>query len=810
MSSTLTFTLLLTVVSAAPPPAPPTPPFVAGYDRFFQDSAEQPRVGGALLLSELSCTACHATEEANLKPKRGPRLDGAGLRLQTAWMRRYIASPHAETPGTTMPDLPLAKSPEDTERAVQALVAFLSSQQKPFPDLNSTAGNPIAFEFWKKGSLDRGRTLYHQVGCVACHEPDAEFAAGSQPASDLENFLAQLEPDEIRELGLENATRPVRSVPHGNLTGKYTRQSLTYFLLDPNETRPAGRMPNLKLKPDEAADIAAYLLRGQPADSPSIAPATDDRLIDAGRRLFVELRCVNCHDVSDVKPSHLAKPLAQLDFRAERSCVSNPRDGLPHFGTSDAQTKSLQLSLAGLKTPQPSNHAASEAVHFQMLQLNCYACHDREKRGGIGPQRRGYFETVGHVDLGDEGRLPPPLDGVGRKLTNAWFKKVLAGEGDIRPHMFVRMPVFASTAVERLPESFAMADTAGSQPDRDFRSFEEFGSLKELAEAGRSLLDLGCVQCHPLRGEYMPGVVGVDLAGIATRVQPQWFRDFLLDPAELKSRTRMPTFFPNGRSGVPTILDGAVDRQIAAMWTYLKDIDRQTLPDKLTSSKVHNFELIPEDRPILLRTFMAGAGTQAIAVGFPAQVHIAFDAESVRFAQAWRGRFIDAHGTWFDRFSPPAIPLGDDIVALPTGVPLARLADAKESWPIESGDECGYQFRGYRLDREGIPTFLYRIDQFEVEDRMAPTTDKQLTRQLKIRNTNAANGNQLIWFRVNAGKSLRKVNDATYENEAGLTTAVSTDAARRSVLESGIDEIAEWLVPIDLERTATIEVEYKW
>lgn len=152
MSSTLTFTLLLTVVSAAPPPAPPTPPFVAGYDRFFQDSAEQPRVGGALLLSELSCTACHATEEANLKPKRGPRLDGAGLRLQTAWMRRYIASPHAETPGTTMPDLPLAKSPEDSERVVQALVAFLSSQRKPFPVLNSTPAIRLPLSSGRKGA----------------------------------------------------------------------------------------------------------------------------------------------------------------------------------------------------------------------------------------------------------------------------------------------------------------------------------------------------------------------------------------------------------------------------------------------------------------------------------------------------------------------------------------------------------------------------------------------------------------------------------------------------------------------------------
>ena len=239
----------------------------------------------------------------------------------------------------------------------------------------------------------------------------------------------------------------------------------------------------------------------------------------------------------------------------------------------------------------------------------------------------------------------------------------------------------------------------------------------------------------------------MNLAGIALRVRPQWFRDFLFNPAELKSRTRMPTFFPNGRSSVPTILDGDVKRQIAAMWIYLQDIDLHSLPEKLATSKVHNFELVPEDRPILLRTFMREAGTHAIAVGFPAQVHISFDAESVRLAQAWRGRFIDAHGTWFDRFSPPAVPMGDDLVAFPPGVTFALLADAKESWPIGLREDSGYRFGGYRLDKQGVPTFLYHFDRFEIEDCFEPTSDKQLARKLLFRETNPSADKRVIWFR---------------------------------------------------------------
>ena len=48
---------------------------------------------------------------------------------------------------------------------------------------------------------------------------------------------------------------------------------------------------------------------------------------------------------------------------------------------------------------------------------------------------------------------------------------------------------------------------------------------------------------------------------------------------------------------------------------------------------------------MLLRTFMKGVGTHAIAVEYPEGIHAAFDALKVRFALAWRGRFLDAEST---------------------------------------------------------------------------------------------------------------------------------------------------------------------
>ena len=60
-------------------------PFVAGFDRFFRENDSELEIGGRVLLSELSCTACHTDKAEILRPKRGPVLLGVADRLQMAW-----------------------------------------------------------------------------------------------------------------------------------------------------------------------------------------------------------------------------------------------------------------------------------------------------------------------------------------------------------------------------------------------------------------------------------------------------------------------------------------------------------------------------------------------------------------------------------------------------------------------------------------------------------------------------------------------------------------------------------------------------
>lgn len=783
---------------AAPQPAP----FVSGFDRFGRHAELEPGVGGSLLISELRCDACHPGDRPDLQARRAPELDGVGNRLQRKWVQQFLSAPHKAKAGTTMPDV-LHGLPDDKKQStINALTAFLMSQQKPFPTIKATGANPVPYEFWNKGNVARGRDLYHKVGCVACHEPDPDYEPGETKISPNDKLLTQLDPEEIKELGLAAQARPVNSVPHPDLAAKYTPQALTFFLLNPEQTRTAGRMPQLKLAAVEAADIAAYLLRDQKSTSATSTASQDSAaLITKGRQLFVELKCVNCHQVDQLKPMFSAQPMAQLKGTAA-SCFHNPQATMPAYPLDEQQQSAIKETLATLAEEyEPS---PQEQLAFELLQFNCYACHERDKQGGVGFNRKPYFETAGHVDLGDEGRIPPTLTGIGFKLQKGWLAKVLKGKGDIRPHMQARMPLFSGKQIAALPGQFEKVDRPEKRSEADV-----FPQQASLAPAGRIMLETGCIQCHPIRGESMPGVVGTDLGEVTGRVHAQWFHDFLLDPASLKPRTRMPTFFPDGKSQNKAVLKGDVEQQIASIWAYLKAGEKLPLPEKILAAKARNYELVPDKKPIILRTFMQDAGTHAIAVGFPQKVHIAFDAEQVRPALAWKGRFLDAQGTWFIRFAPPADPLGESLMQFPAGPPVAFLNQKQQTWPTAKPGESGLQFRGYRIDKQGVPTFLYRYQGLDIADRLEPTEKQTLKRRLTIKaNAKASEGDKL-WFRGLTGKHLKAVNPTTMQNEAGLSVSLPESFAKTGAVRTQADT-SDWIIPLPLTGNTTIEVTYQW
>lgn len=774
------FLLLYFSLPAACLSAEQQSPFIAGFERFARHGDIDARTAGRLLLTELSCTACHQTEDPALTAKKGPSLENAGSRIRPSWLRRFLMDPTGTSPGTTMPDMLHGLSVEQRRETVEALTAFLMSLEKPFPTYKGDGAHPVPHQFWRYGDAKSGSDLYHRLGCVACHAMDpGRETVGTKP-SPLDTILSQLNTEELAAEGLAAAARRIPSVPLNGIPQKYTAKSLTHFLLAPHKARPASRMPDFQLEPVQAADISAWL-RAEISDKPAQAPVSDGspETIAAGRKFFINMGCAHCHDVKDTTASSKTVPLSQVR-RTNASCLRNAQKRMPSYALDQKQEETLWTVIA-------AQNRVPSTVDTILLTFNCYACHERGGVGGVGRYRRPYFETRGHVDIGDEGRIPPPLSHVGSKLKITGLRQVLNGKSRIRPHLQARMPVFRSPAVATLADRLVETDLHDAPP----MEATLFGDLSDLTDSGRQLLNIGCIQCHALNGETMPGVVGVELAGATSRLQPLWFDAFLRDPASLKPHTRMPSFFPNGRSQSLQILDGNTDRQIAAMWAYLKS-GAVPLPDRLQKARSQSYELTPIDGPILLRTFMEQAGPHSLAVGWPQGIHYAFDAEDCRLAAVWKGRFLDAQGTWFVRFAPNATPLGTDVISFSPAPAFAVLKDPLTPWP-PSVPNIVPEFRGYRLDRAGIPTLLYRVGGYDVQDRLVPHNATAFRRQLQIRPAD----NPIAGLRM----LLQQTSPPT---ESSLATDIRGVPAEEYLSET----VHEWRVPIN--HSMELEVVYTW
>lgn len=644
-----------------------------------EDPDEHVVEGGYLLLGELNCTACHAVPKSwqeRLAAKPGPNLSGVGSRLDADTLWLLIRSPQHRKKGTQMPGL-FAGEEGDAEK-VEALTEFLSSLKQDVKEMPS-------------GDIERGKELYHKVGCVACHEPATDF----KPAK----VASDAEPDKP---GLA-------SVPIA-LADAYSVNALADFLYDPLACRPAGRMPNMRLSKQEAADIAAYLHIGRTAEKATERAALKiaKQGVEKGREVFAQMNCVACHAGVVETPVTQTAAAELVKLKTEGGCLAETQpSGVPRYDFNDLQKRALRLAIEAIKNQDAPALTANQKVDWQMTRLNCYACHDRDGKGGPEDPRAQYFgSNDGSAEsLGELAHLPPNLDNLGRKLTAGWLKKVLWGEGgSVRPYMDTRMPSFGQAQTEMLLGWLPEADKRETPVEIDISGLGKH----HRAEIGRQLMGstgLACVACHGLKDRKSLGPPVIRLTHTVERLQPEYFKELLLNPQATQVGTMMPPMFMGRKKA---------DLEIESIWIYLKELEGQPLPEGLLS--VGDFELKPEKEghPIIFRSFIEGAGTHAIAVGFPQGVNATFDAAQSRWTQVWRGRFLDAMSNWQSREMMPIKPLGTDVKALPEATGTR-------------------DFVGYRLDAQGVPTFLYKLDGQDVEDTLRPAKDgKNFEREMKI------------------------------------------------------------------------------
>ena len=538
----------------------------------------------------------------------------------------------------------------------------------------------------------------------------------------------------------------------------------------------------------------------------------DGAKVAKGQHLFEQYNCAACHELN--QPGRRAAPLEKLAGKKKGCLAAKPAANTPGFALTEKQRTELVTLLANLSSlSQPL--APAEQVQRTMTALNCYACHSRDGRGGPTGLRRAYFKVNGAADLGEEGSIPPHLNGVGAKLKPAWLEKVLVNGASVRPYMATRMPQFGEANVKALAGAMLQAD-AGVKGGRELTVDPVFvNGLRLVGNEG-----LSCIACHNFAGHASLGVPALDLTTAPERLNSDWFRRYLLDPAKLRPGTRMPQFWPAGVAANKSILAGNTENQIGAIWSYLSSPTvAKNLPPGLLAPKM---ELVPKTEPLIYRNFIEGAGSRAIGVGYPEKVNLAFDANHLSLALLWHGQFMDASRHWTGRGEGFQPPLGYSVVKLAAGVPFAVLDDAKTPWPKTSARAVGCQFKGYVYDDHRRPQFRYlygdtEISELFLPEKFAASAETGLRRKLTLRAVKPVAG---LWFRAALADKVEDLGNSTYLVDGSLRLAFSSPsqklinsdtASRPQITVRSSEGKYELLVPVVFESgAAEIMEEISW
>jgi len=723
------FFLLAAALLLAPKSWSAAPPVIGGLEREGTEN-----LASAVLVSELGCAACHASGQPAFAAKMGPELSGVGARSNGAHLRRFLASPSGVKPGTTMPDV-LGHLPEtQRDEAANALAHYLA-----------TLGKPVASGLPGTEAVERGRALYHSVGCVACHSSEKPLPG---------------------------------SVPLGPLAEKFTLFSLTEFLKDPLAARPSGRMPDSHLEHAEAEDIASYLLREQKVALETFQP--DAKLAARGKQLFVEHRCQACHSTGEkVAPAALA---ALSKVRPGEGCLSEKRGDWPRYPLSTAQRTAVKAALA----QEAKAWTPVEQAQLSLTRLNCVACHQRDGLGGVATNRNEYF-TGKDENLGDQGRLPPPLTGVGAKLKAAWLRDVMANGASARPYLHTRMPKFGSANTEALAGWLRQLDTL---PPAEFTPVAK---RDKPHEAGRELAGskgFNCIACHTFREKSAGAIRALDLMTMTERLEENWFHHYMTSPQRFSPLTIMPAFWPDGKSPLPEVLGGDPGRQRDALWQWLARGPEAGEPRGLV---LEPLVVQVKDEAVIIRRAFPGIGKRGLGVGYPGGINLAFDAAQMRLGSLWSGGFIEASGLWRGQGSGQARLLGKDVVNFPSGPAFALLDTPDAAWPIpdDTPQPSPHSFNGYTLDAQQRPALRYTVNGFAVEDFFIERRDDAgklfLERTLKF----PAAPPPGMHFRMAAEKAIQPRGEREFIVGKGLLVRVSAAASVRDA-----DGARELLVPV--------------
>jgi mono/diheme cytochrome c family protein len=513
---------------------------------------------GRELFVEYRCFNCHKNRYEQSIPelnRDAPSFAGIGARRNYEWMARWILDPKASRASVHMPKVLHGPKAKDDAEAIAAYLSSLKTGGEvsiPEPKIKTKPDN-LADNGSPPDQPDARKPLFESLNCVACHNKPGE--------------------DQPEKISLKHVAQ------------KFAPGKLPEFLRAPEAHFAWIRMPNFHLTSKEATEISEYLLTK--ADQPEARSVpTDKSLVERGQKLVQETGCLNCHgggtenkfqapglstltapDDAPSTPSPLNGERAGVRGAIDRGvpfsknwnkgCLAidpKPDSKAPDFQFSADQRDALnafgQTDLQSL-----TRHVPAEFAERETHLLNCLACHG---------QPEGF----------------PPLDILGGKLKPEWAARFIGGEIPYKPRaekhpkgepwLEMRMPAFKSRATALAPGLTAghgYPPKTPAEPPVD----------PELARVGQKLIGkdggFSCVSCHGVGKMEAMEVFeseGINLSWSAERLLPEYYRRWMRSPMSIDPQTKMPAYFEDGKSPLTEVFNGDAEKQIGAVWQYLR------------------------------------------------------------------------------------------------------------------------------------------------------------------------------------------------------------------------------------------------
>ncbi len=754
---------------------------------------------GYKLFHSRGCAACHSPRDARggeLLPKNSNPLGALEKKYSFTSLVHFLRQPHLSRPSGRMPDLRL--SGQEIERIAHYLLqetrvpgalSYTQYRGAVWEGLESEQVTAERAGLVKDFALESVGQIHHHTGIK--YEGWIQIPRSGRYLFFLKmnggsllvdgKQLLQQEPSDRRGVKqLEASTE---------LSEGWVRIQLTYFHTGHDPTfslEMAG--PNF-----DRQSIPSSMLSISDQPIPVLKKfELDPERVTRGRLQFVQLGCAHCHD--DLQLTSPSAP-SLVDLNLSKGCLSQATGPWPKFNLSLDQKKWITEALPPIKPPTLTEQ---QRLHKSLVTFNCIACHERTQLGGIATERKGFF-TGSQGALGDQGRLPPPLSQVGAKLKPEAIAEVLLHGKRHRNYVDASMPHFGEANVSHLVELFGKVDTLEKAPIPQVTQNLEFKNQgwEMVGSEG-----LNCIACHEFNGQKSGEVSALDLVSVTARLKKNWFHLYMRDPARFHPTVIMPSYWPDGQSTRPKSFGGDPAQQIEAVWLYLEDGGRAKKPSGLSRQSK---ELRVSDVAEIYRG-RSSIGYRGIAVGYPERLNLVFDSEEMALRQLWKGDFVN---TDFGSFSPR----GTDSILFPSGIPFHRLKSMEENWPYKGKkrypfpQDHGYQFRGYQLDLQRRPTFLYVYGDISVEDFFEEGRDATGIILFKRTLTFKTMTQQVPFhFRVASGRKITQRSKQSFSIDQLQLRIVGGPSGL--LREGNPNEI---LIPLTLSAgRTTLTLEYQW